>query len=152
MRVIGMTEVLLARIADRGAAAAMSAKSLCLSSIRSGAASMTMPAPATAPSSEARRCSLVEDRAGLLAHLLQVAGDVPGRLPQHVSVRVAQGRLVAGRREHLGDAAPHEAGADDGHLDFPLRACLQCRVPPVRFRPNSGRMVASHATRVGGAR
>ena len=118
--VIGIEEVLEASTA-LGATALSAAKSSRLSSRRSGAASMTSPASASASS---------VGRAGDLAGLalqpalgppaLQAVGDLGQAALARLGHRVVQQRARARRGGELRDPGAHGPGADDaddlGHL------------------------------------
>ena len=55
------------------------------------------------------------DRAFVLAEVAQIGGDARFGGVEILRERIGDGDVVAGDREHLRDAVAHEAGADDGN-------------------------------------
>ena len=139
-------EVLVASTQPAPTAAASAANSSCLSSSRSGAASMTMAHGASAATS-ADRLDAADDRLGLVGRdpapghrPLQRRGDALARRAQRLGHRVVQQRARAGLRGQLGDAQPHRAGADhaDGLRDRHGGGAYQARFATARYGKDPG--------------
>ena len=120
--VIGITEVLLARIVSGRTCFSISAKIFCLSGMSSSTASTTKSASRTqsAISATGRTRSTAFSSSPRSRRLVAI------RCLRRVEVglvRIGDGDVVAGEREHLRDAVAHQARADDG--DARLRAMSQ---------------------------
>ena len=111
--VIGITDVLLARMASGRACRSISAKNFCLSAKSSedrlddiiGVANRVGKVNARAHA---------RDGAFIVAEIAQVRRDARLHGVEDCRNRVGDRHLMAGKRKHLRDAVAHEAGADDG--------------------------------------
>ena len=120
--VIGMTEVLLARIVSGRTWRSISANSFCLSAqIFRHRLDHVVGVVHRVGEIDGRLHAL--DGALVVAEIAQVGGDARLHGVEILHHRVGDRHVVAGEREHLRDAVAHQAGADDG--DARLSPCCQ---------------------------
>ena len=129
MAVIGMTQVLLARMVSGRTWRSISANSFCLSAevFQHRFDHIVGVAHGFA---EIGAGPHVVDGAFIFAEIAQVGGDArPGGVERR-SVRVRDGHPMTGEREDLGNAVAHEAGADDGDFSVAHDLGLVYRAGP----------------------
>ena len=123
--VIGITEVLLARIVSGRTCFSISAKIFCFSAMSSSTASTTIIgiAHASARSATGRTRSTAVSSSPRSRRLAAMRGLAASSL---ALVRVGDRDVVAGEREHLRDAVAHQAGADDGDARLRRHQSARC--------------------------
>ena len=124
--VIGITEVLLARMVSGRTCCSISAKVFCFSGMSSSTASTTKSASRTQSASAPTGAHALHGFL-VVAKVAQVGRDALLRRVEIGRVRIRDGDVMAGEREHLRDAMAHQPGADDG--DFGFGHSALARVP-----------------------
>ena len=126
--VIGITEVLLARIASRRALDVGEQPLLDVEVFAHGFDDVVGIAHAVGQVGTGAHS---RERCGVVAEIDEIGMDALLGSGERRGIGIGQRHLVPGECEHLGDAVAHEAGAD--HRD----ACL-CSLPGLRGRAGEG--------------